>query len=104
MTIQGIPNPAVPYGSTVVISGSTGFIGSHVTDQALAAGYKVRGTTRNKDKAAWAEKLFSEKYGQGKFELVEVKDMQSPGAFDGVCDGESALSCRVRSLWSDSPL
>ena len=90
MPIQGIPQPAVPYGSTVVISGSTGFIGSHVTDQALAAGYKVRGTTRDVGKASWAKEYFEKKHGQGCFELVEVKDMQSPGAFDGVCTGQSS--------------
>jgi len=92
MPIQGIPSPAVPYGSVVVISGSTGFIGSHVTDQALAAGYKVRGTTRDVKKASWAVELFEKRYGKGVFELVEVKDMQGDGAFDGVCDGEFAGS------------
>ncbi|KAF9872767.1 aldehyde reductase [Colletotrichum karsti] len=87
MTIPGIPNPAVPYGSIVVISGASGFIGSHVADQALAAGYKVRGTTRDVQKNQWIVDLFTEKYGKGTFELLAVPDMEAERAFDNAVDG-----------------
>ena len=74
MTIPGIPDPAIPYGSTVVVTGCSGFIGSHVADQTLAAGFKVRGTTRDATKNQWLKEFFDNKHGAGKFELVSVPD------------------------------
>nr|XP_036581831.1 aldehyde reductase [Colletotrichum truncatum]KAF6790274.1 aldehyde reductase [Colletotrichum truncatum] len=91
MTIPGIPNPAVPYGSLIVISGASGFIGSHVADQALAAGYKVRGTTRDVQKNQWIETLFNQKYGKDSFELVAVPDMEVKGAFDKAVEGAAGF-------------
>jgi nucleoside-diphosphate-sugar epimerase len=44
-------------------SAVTGFIGSHVADQILAAGYKVCRTTRNIQDGAWVEEHFKRKYG-----------------------------------------
>ncbi|KAJ4243684.1 hypothetical protein NW757_011111 [Fusarium falciforme] len=91
MTIPGIKYPAVPYGSFVVISGVSGFIGSHVADQALAAGYKVRGTTRSVQKSAWVEEYFKTKYGPNNFELIEVPDMAAEGAFDKAARGATGF-------------
>jgi hypothetical protein len=82
MSALNIKEPAIPFGSRVVISGVSGFIGSHVADQALAAGYKVRGTTQDVRKSDWIKKHFEETYGPGNFELVEVRDMAAEGAFD----------------------
>ncbi|KAF4551701.1 NAD dependent epimerase/dehydratase-like protein 1 [Elsinoe fawcettii] len=87
MTIPGIKNPAIPYGSLVVITGCSGFIGSHVTDQVLAAGYKVRGTSRDSKKNAWLKDYFNNKHGGSKFELVDVKDLAKEGAFDEAVQG-----------------
>lgn len=81
MTIPGIKNPAIPYGSIVVVTGCSGFIGSHVADQALAAGYKVRGTSRDSDKNKWLKDYFDQKYGEGKFEFVSVPDLAKGDAF-----------------------
>lgn len=88
MTVPGIPNPAIPYGSLVVVSGATGFIGSHVADQLLAAGFMVRGTTRDVVKNSWILGYFKAKYGAEVFELVEVQDMAVAGAFDLVTKGK----------------
>ena len=77
-----IIDPVLPFGSVIVVSGAAGFIGSHVVDQLLAAGYRVRGTTRKVEKNAWELAYFEEKYGPGEFELVEVKDTNKEGAFD----------------------
>lgn len=68
--------PAVLYGEVVVVSGATGFIGSHIADQLLAGGYQVRGTTRSVQKGAWLEEFFQGKYGSGNFELKGVPDRQ----------------------------
>lgn len=53
--------PSIRPGDTVLVTGATGFIGSHVIDQLLARGIKVRGTVRSLEKGAWVEKLFTEK-------------------------------------------
>ncbi|KAL3472585.1 hypothetical protein BJX99DRAFT_235214 [Aspergillus californicus] len=90
-TITGIKNPAIPSGSWVVISGVSGFIGSHVADQTLAAGYKVRGTARSKQKSRWVEDYFKSKYGSDQFELVDVPDMTADGAFDQAVKGAAGF-------------
>ncbi|KAM0516790.1 hypothetical protein ACHAPS_008527 [Verticillium nonalfalfae] len=89
MGIPSIKEPAVPYGSVVVISGASGFIGSHIVDQVLAAGYKVRGTTRNLQRSAWMNEFFAKQYGPEKFELIQVPDMDVDGAFDDAVAGVS---------------
>jgi nucleoside-diphosphate-sugar epimerase len=87
MTIPGIPNPAIPYGSTVVVTGCSGFIGSHVADQVLAAGFKVRGTSRDAKKNQWLQEYFDDKHGTGKFELVTVPDLTADNAFEEAVKG-----------------
>ena len=79
--------PAIPPGSTVLVTGANGFIGSHVADQLIQAGYLVRGTSRDTAKTAWMTEMFDKKYGEGEFEAVVVKDMAESGAFDEACKG-----------------
>lgn len=90
-TMNTITNPAVPKGSTVLVIGANGFLGSHIADQFLRHGYKVRATVRDPAKDAWAVKLFSKLYGNGRFELVAVPDMEPEGAFDEVVKGKPTL-------------
>ena len=79
--------PVIPPGSTVLITGVNGFIGSHIADQLLQAGYLVRGTSRDTAKTVWITELFDKKYGKGKFEVFIVEDMAESGAFDEACKG-----------------
>lgn len=79
---------AIPKGSLVLVTGANGFIGSHVVDQFLGAGYKVRGTARSESKGAWVKELFDKKYGPGKFELAVVPDMNQEGAFNEAMKGK----------------
>ncbi|KAJ6483967.1 hypothetical protein C8R45DRAFT_1148101 [Mycena sanguinolenta] len=72
--------------------GATGLIGSAVTNAALARGFKVRGVTRSISKGAPFQKSLDDKYGKGNFELVEVKDLTAPDAFDGILEGMCLLS------------
>lgn len=82
-----IQNPAVPFGSTVVIIGANGYIGAETCDKFLEAGYRVRGTVRNvEEHRAWMHELFDKKYA-GKFELVQVVDFEADGAFDEAFKG-----------------
>ncbi|KAJ6483996.1 hypothetical protein C8R45DRAFT_1214882 [Mycena sanguinolenta] len=82
----------IPKGSLLLVTGATGLIGSAVTNAALARGFKVRGVTRSISKAALFQKSLDDKYGKGNFELVEVKDLAAPDAFDGILEGMCPLS------------
>ncbi|KZT60841.1 NAD(P)-binding protein [Calocera cornea HHB12733] len=70
---------------TVLVTGVTGFVGSHVALELLKEGYKIRATARSQRKAdEWTAK-----YPQGK-ENIEwgiVPDLSVPGAFDGLMEG-----------------
>ncbi|KAF7370344.1 NAD(P)-binding protein [Mycena sanguinolenta] len=79
----------IPKGSLILITGATGFIGSAVTDAALRHGFKVRGVTRSISKASVFVKSLEDKYGKGAIEMVEVKDLTVPDAFDGTLEGVS---------------
>ncbi|KAL8945604.1 MAG: hypothetical protein Q9222_007876 [Ikaeria aurantiellina] len=94
--------PVIPLDSLVLVTGISGYIGSHVADQLLQAGYRVRGSVRDETKASWVTDLFVKKYGQGKVETIIVPDMAEPGAFDEACKGISAIA-HVASDMSDSP-
>ncbi|KAF2454065.1 hypothetical protein BDY21DRAFT_291983 [Lineolata rhizophorae] len=72
----------LPHGSLVMVTGANGLIGSHVADQLLLSGYRVRGAVRNADKSAWLTRFFADKYGPDKFELTVVPDMSAEGAYD----------------------
>lgn len=61
----------------------------HVVDQLLQQGYNVRGTVCNTEKSSWVKDLFDKKYGPGKFELIEVPEMSTKGAFDDAVKGAS---------------
>ncbi len=43
--------PAIPKDSLVLVTGVNGYIASHIADQFLEAGYRVRGTARSASKA-----------------------------------------------------
>ncbi|KAF4544811.1 Aldehyde reductase [Lasiodiplodia theobromae] len=79
-------------GATVLVTGVNGFVGSHVADQLLDYGYRVRGSVRDVQKAAWLAELFEQKYGSGRFELFPVKDMVLEGAFDEAVKGVSGVA------------
>lgn len=87
----------LPSGSTVLVTGITGYIGSHVADQLLQAGFKVRGTVRNVEKAAGLLKNWESKFGAGQVELVVVQDISKAGAFDDAVKGWFKIKCTLLS-------
>lgn len=80
---------AIAPNSLVLVTGANGYIASHVADQFLAAGYKVRGTVRDNAKAQWITEFFEKRYGRDAFEAVVVEDMALYGAFDEAIKGKS---------------
>lgn len=88
-SIDSTSNTAIAPNSLVLVTGANGFIASHVADQFLAAGYKVRGTVRDSAKAQWINDFFEKRYGKDAFEPVVVEDMALSGAFDEAIKGKS---------------
>ncbi|KAM5349895.1 hypothetical protein ACJ41O_006400 [Fusarium nematophilum] len=91
---------ALPSGSLIVVSGANGFIGSHICDQLLAIGYRVRGTVRSLERSGWLKEYFRKKYRAAKFELVEVPEIDKDGAFDEAVAGAQGVihSASINSL------
>lgn len=77
----------IPKESIVLVTGVNGYIASHVADQFLTAGYRVRGAVRSTLKGQWLQDMFDSKYGKAKFELAVVEDMIVDGAFDEAVKG-----------------
>ncbi|OJJ35827.1 hypothetical protein ASPWEDRAFT_41068 [Aspergillus wentii DTO 134E9] len=73
---------ALPSGSTILVTGVNGFVASHVADQLLHHGYRIRGSVRDMQKSSWLQNTFEKKYGNDRFELVQVEDMTVDGAWD----------------------
>lgn len=82
---------AIPKKSVVLVTGVNGYIASHIAEQLLEHGYRVRGTVRDAYKADYMHALFDEKYGEDAFEVQIVKDMATDGAFDEVMEGHIVL-------------
>ncbi|KAF9774666.1 hypothetical protein IL306_007304 [Fusarium sp. DS 682] len=97
-----LDNPAVPKGSTVLVTGANGLLGSNIADQFLEYGYRVRGTVRDTEKNAWLQALFDKKYGEGKFELFKVPDLEVEGAFDDAVK-DTSIVAHTASIMSFSP-
>ncbi|KAF1984864.1 NAD(P)-binding protein [Aulographum hederae CBS 113979] len=87
-----LENPILAPGSLILITGCNGLIGSHCVDQALAAGYTVRGTVRSISKNSWMLDFFKERYGDGKFSLAEVPDITAPNCFDEAAKDVAAIA------------
>jgi nucleoside-diphosphate-sugar epimerase len=72
----------------VLISGANGYIGSHIAEQLIKHGYRVRGTVRNVASQQWLQEYFDKTHGTGKFEMIQVEDLSKAGAFDQAVKGE----------------
>lgn len=78
---------ALQAGDLVLVTGVNGFIASHIADQCLRVGFKVRGTVRDINKARWMYELFNKQYGIGQFEAVVVESMEKTEAFHEATKG-----------------
>jgi len=63
----------------IFITGATGFIGSHVVSQSLAANYRVRLSVRKEEQISALRKLFSKH--PANLDFVVIPDFASPDRF-----------------------
>jgi nucleoside-diphosphate-sugar epimerase len=102
--MSSLSNPRLSKGSTILVTGVTGYIGSHVADQALALGYKVRGAVRSIERAAWLQEFFDKKYGGGSFTTVLLPDAIDAAAVEDAVKGvDGVIDIAVDSQLSPEP-
>ncbi|KAI1151081.1 hypothetical protein F4825DRAFT_374303 [Nemania diffusa] len=92
MTNIKLTDATIPSGSTILVTGANGLIASWVADKLLEVGYRVRGTVRSLSRCSWMEPFFADRYGPGRFELVEVLDFGAPGAWDASVKGVAGVA------------
>ncbi|KAL2828007.1 putative aldehyde reductase [Aspergillus cavernicola] len=80
---------ALKVGERILVTGANGFIGSTIIDLLLSLGYIVRGTVRSEK--PWLNEVFESKYGAGKFESVNVPNLDDKEALEAVLDGVNGV-------------
>lgn len=83
--------PAIQAPATVLVTGANGFIAAWIVKYLLENGYSVRGTVRNKEKAAYFTTLYKDAVDSGRLEYCTVPDFLAPGAFDEAVKGVDAI-------------
>ncbi|KAI0795626.1 D-lactaldehyde dehydrogenase [Abortiporus biennis] len=86
--------PSIQPPSKVLVTGANGYIAMWVVRTLLENGYFVRGTVRSTSKGDYMRKYFTE-LGftdlEDKLEIVVVKNIETPGAFDDAVKGVHAI-------------
>ena len=69
--------PAIsnPVASTVLVTGSNGFIASWIVDDLLRTGYIVRAAVRTEERGAHLKETYKRYSDEGKLEILAVGDM-----------------------------
>ncbi|KAL2858583.1 hypothetical protein BJY01DRAFT_256720 [Aspergillus pseudoustus] len=78
---------SVPKGGLILVTGANGYIASVTIQVFLQRGYRVRGTVRSATSSAWMKRYFG-----SEFELIEVPDINSHGAFDYALKGVDGIA------------
>jgi len=86
------PSGIVPPGGLVLVTGVTGFIGSYVASELLGLGYRVRGTVRSSDKAAWVTQAMTERHPSADFEAVVLPDLNIAEAWGATLKGVDGIA------------
>lgn len=70
---------ALPPNSLILVTGSTGFIGSHIVRELLSHGYRVRGTSRTEAKATTSRETTHSNHKN--YSTTIVPDISAPNAY-----------------------
>ncbi|UZJ55750.1 hypothetical protein CBS101457_005070 [Exobasidium rhododendri] len=73
---------ALQRGDCVLITGATGWVGSHIAHEALAAGLHVKLAVRNEAKAQQVVQALKTLHGSGRISTVVVEDFTRTTAYD----------------------
>lgn len=84
----------------VLVTGANGFIASHIIDQLLEKGFKVRGTVRAPK--PWLNAFFDLKHGKGRFETLVVTDLGDAQQLENAMQGVGGVIHVVSSINSHS--
>ncbi len=85
-------------GKTVVVTGATGFLGSHITRALLDAGATVRGAVRTPSKGKWLEDLGAEMVAA---DLADRASMTKAFRGADAVVSNAALATRKRARWRE---
>ncbi|EJD46901.1 NAD(P)-binding protein [Auricularia subglabra TFB-10046 SS5] len=94
--------PAISPPATVLVTGITGFIGSHVAHAYLSAGFAVRGTARSATKGEHLRSLFERDF-PGKFELV-VADIEDADSLVSAARGVDGIAHVASPIFRPPPM
>ncbi|KAL9114960.1 MAG: hypothetical protein Q9227_001203 [Pyrenula ochraceoflavens] len=75
----------------VLVTGANGFIGSHIVLTLLSLNYRVRGTVRTSDKAAWVKEAVTSRFPSAHFETALVPDITVPNAYNEAVQGVDGI-------------
>lgn len=70
--MPALSNPAT---STVLVTGSNGFIGSWIVGYLLDAGYTVRAAVRTEDRGSHLKEVYKRFSNEGKLKIWAIGDM-----------------------------
>lgn len=89
---MGSVKPVVPPGGLVLVTGVNGFIGSHIANGLLRLSYRVRGTVRSEEKAAWIKEAIAQRNPWAFFEVAIAPDATAVGAWNEVVKGVDGIA------------
>jgi len=76
-----VEDPSLPRNSLVLVTGASTFQGTHICDQLLEHGYRVRGVVPNPERAVTTAKFFLDKYGAGRYTTAIIPNTVPREAF-----------------------
>ena len=80
--------PVLPKGSLILVTGVSGYIGAHTANEALNAGYKVRGTSRSEEKGEKTKAVFT---NHPDYSVAVVPSFSDGDAFQKAMEGCDAV-------------
>ena len=63
---------SIPLDSLILVTGANSWLGTHIVDQLLSYGYRVRGTVRSGEKAIRTSKFFEQSHRLGRYHAAQV--------------------------------